>query len=67
MKSANISHLYMRNGVYYYRNNANWNSLRTHCKNSFEKIKLYFPFSSKLITFTFLYYDRYAYLIVKAC
>ena len=32
MKSAKIPHLYIRNGIYYYRNNSVWKSLRTHCK-----------------------------------
>ncbi|WP_157826707.1 site-specific integrase [Colwellia sp. 12G3] len=32
MKSSNIPHLYIRNGIYYYRNNSVWKSLRTRCK-----------------------------------
>ncbi|WP_019025772.1 hypothetical protein [Colwellia piezophila] len=32
MQSANIPHLYIRNGIYYYRNNSYWKSLRTRCK-----------------------------------
>lgn len=39
MKSANIPHLYCRNGIYYYRNNAVWQSLRTRCKKeAFRKV-----------------------------
>ncbi|WP_286271944.1 site-specific integrase [Thalassotalea hakodatensis] len=34
MKSANIPHLYIRNGIYYYRNNTIWKSLRTRCKKT---------------------------------
>jgi len=32
MKSANIPHLYIRNGFFYYRHNAIWKSLRTQSK-----------------------------------
>lgn len=32
MKSANIPHLYSRNGIYYYRNQSTWKSLKTRCK-----------------------------------
>ncbi len=32
MKSANIPHLYSRNGIYYYRNNSVWKSLKARCK-----------------------------------
>lgn len=39
MLSANIPHLYIRNGIYYYRNNSVWKSLRTRCKKeAFRKI-----------------------------
>lgn len=39
MLSANIPHLYSRNGIYYYRNNSVWKSLRTRCKKeAFEKL-----------------------------
>ncbi|MCJ8320194.1 MAG: site-specific integrase [Colwellia sp.] len=39
MKSANIPHLYIRNGIYYYRNNNLWKSLRTRCKKeAFRKL-----------------------------
>lgn len=39
MKSANIPHLYIRNGIYYYRNNSAWKSLRTRCKKeAFRKV-----------------------------
>ena len=39
MKSAHIPHLYTRNGIYYYRNNAIWQSLRTRCKKeAFRKL-----------------------------
>jgi integrase len=39
MKSANIPHLYIRNGIYYYRNNSIWQSLRTRCKKeAFKKL-----------------------------
>lgn len=39
MKSANIPHLYCRNGIYYYRNNSVWKSLRTRCKKeAFRKV-----------------------------
>jgi len=41
MKSANIPHLYSRNGIYYYRNNNVWKSLRTRCKKeAFRKLSL---------------------------
>jgi len=29
LKSANIPHLYIRNGIYYYRNQSTWKSLKT--------------------------------------
>lgn len=39
MKSAKIPHLYIRNGIYYYRNNTVWKSLRTRCKKeAFRKL-----------------------------
>lgn len=39
MKSAQIPHLYTRNGIYYYRHNAIWQSLRTRCKKeAFRKL-----------------------------
>lgn len=39
MLSANIPHLYIRNGIYYYRNNSVWKSLRTRCKKeAFRKL-----------------------------
>jgi integrase len=39
MKSANIPHLYIRNGIYYYRNNSVWKSLKTRCKKeAFKKL-----------------------------
>jgi integrase len=39
MLSANIPHLYTRNGIYYYRNNSVWKSLRTRCKKeAFQKL-----------------------------
>ncbi|MGB2740593.1 MAG: site-specific integrase [Cognaticolwellia sp.] len=39
MKSANIPHLYSRNGIYYYRNNSVWKSLKTRCKKeAFRKV-----------------------------
>ena len=39
MKSANIPHLYIRNGIYYYRNQSVWKSLRTRCKkDAFRKV-----------------------------
>ncbi len=41
MKSANIPHLYIRNGIYYYRNNSVWKSLRTRCKKeAFKKLSI---------------------------
>jgi len=41
MKSANIPHLYSRNGIYYYRNNNVWKSLRTRCKKeAFRKLTI---------------------------
>ena len=41
MKSANIPHLYSRNGIYYYRNNSTWKSLRTRCKKeAFRKLSI---------------------------
>jgi len=42
MLSANIPHLYTRNGIYYYRNNSVWKSLRTRCKReAFRKLRHY--------------------------
>jgi integrase len=39
MKSVNIPHLYIRNGIYYYRNSSVWKSLRTRCKKeAFKKV-----------------------------
>ena len=39
MLSANIPHLYTRNGIYYYRNNSHWKSLRTrYKKEAFKKL-----------------------------
>ncbi|WP_159818429.1 site-specific integrase [Colwellia sp. 20A7] len=39
MKSANIPHLYTRNGIFYYRNNSVWKSLNTRCKKeAFRKV-----------------------------
>lgn len=41
MLSANIPHLYIRNGIYYYRNNSVWKSLRTRCKKeAFRKLSI---------------------------
>jgi hypothetical protein len=41
MLSANIPHLYNRNGIYYYRNNSVWKSLRTSCKKEvFRKLSI---------------------------
>jgi len=38
MQSAEIPHLYLRNGIYYYRNNTIWKSLRTRCKKEAFKL-----------------------------
>jgi integrase len=39
MKASNIPYLYCRNGIYYYRNQTVWKSLKTRCKKeAFRKL-----------------------------
>ena len=39
MKATNIPYLHCRNGIYYYRNQSVWKSLKTRCKKeSFKKL-----------------------------
>lgn len=38
MKASNIPYLHCRNGIYYYRNQSTWKSLKTRCKTQAFKI-----------------------------
>jgi hypothetical protein len=39
MKATNIPYLHCRNGIYYYRNQSVWKSLKTRCKKeAFKKL-----------------------------
>ena len=39
MLATNIPYLHCRNGIYYYRNQSTWKSLRTRCKQeAFKKL-----------------------------
>jgi len=39
MKATNIPYLHCRNGIYYYRNQSVWKSLKTRCKKeAFKKV-----------------------------